>query len=99
MSFLSRLFGSSPAPVAPEAEAAPAPATVIIPDDLVALLTAGGADLGDAVETTLRKAIADLNKPGEGLPFWLVRDDKRSGEMEEALRDRVAQRRADEAKS
>ena len=97
MSLLGRLFGSRPAPPpAPAVEVAAAPNTVVIPADLAERLTAGGAALGEAVEATLRTALANVERPGEALPFWLVRDQQRSGEMEQELRDRVAQRRAGE---
>jgi len=93
MSILGRLFGSQPGPVV---EVVPPPGTVVVAADLAATLTAAGVDLAEAVDATLRKALADLNRPGEGLPFWLVREGQRAGEMEEQLRDRVAQRHAGE---
>ncbi|MGO8685618.1 MAG: hypothetical protein ACLQT7_00330 [Candidatus Dormibacteria bacterium] len=91
MSFLGRLFGSTPPPNA-----------VVIADDLVAGLTAGGVPLQTAVDAALRRNLeaerraAEAEKRGEKIPFWLRREGGGSGEMEDALRDRIAQRRASE---
>ena len=94
MSFFGRLFGSSPAP---------APAhTVIIADDLADRLTAAGAPLHAAVDAALRhhleaeRRAAEAEMRGEKIPFWLRREGGGSGEMEDALRDRIAQRRGGE---
>jgi len=92
MSFLSRLFGTAPPP----------PNSVVIADDLAITLTASGTPLAAAVDTTLRrhleaeKRAAEAEKRGEKIPFWLQREGGASGEMEDALRDRIAQRRAAE---
>ena len=94
MSFFGRLFGSSP-PSRPAN-------TAVIADDLVAGLTAGGAPLDAAVDAALRRQLeaerhaAAAEKRGEKIPFWLRRDGGGSGEMEDALRDRIAQRRGTE---
>src|SRR5947209_13568863 len=97
MSWLGRLFGR--APVAPP----PPPATAVtIPDDVAAALTADGSTLGGAVESALRLHIAARERAAaEGrVPFWLARDDEHGDAIEEALRDRLAQRRsADEGPS
>ena len=91
MSFLGRLFGSSPAAN-----------TVIIADDLAASLTAPGVPLQAAVDAALRhhleseRRAAEAEMRGEKIPFWLRRDGGGSGEMEDALRDRIAQRRGGE---
>ncbi|MGA3183792.1 MAG: hypothetical protein ABSE52_04260 [Candidatus Dormibacteria bacterium] len=95
MSIFGRLFGSRP-------PSSPPPNTAVIADDLVARLTAGGASLDAAVDATLRRHLeaerraAEAEKRGEKIPFWLRRDGGGSGEMEDALRDRIAQRRAGE---
>jgi hypothetical protein len=74
----------------------------VIADDLVAGLTAGGASLDAAVDSALRRHLeaerraAEAEKRGEKIPFWLRREGGGSGEMEDALRDRIAQRRAPE---
>jgi hypothetical protein len=94
VSFFGRLFGSSPAP---------APAnTVIIADDLAVRLTAAGVPLPAAVDAALRhhleaeRRAAEAEMRGEKIPFWLRREGGGSGEMEDALRDRIAQRRGGE---
>jgi len=95
VSFFGRLFGSRPPTSAP-------PNTAVIADDLVAGLTAGGASLDAAVDSALRRHLeaerraAEAEQRGEKIPFWLRRDGGGSGEMEDALRDRIAQRRAGE---
>jgi hypothetical protein len=93
MSWLGRLFGSKP-PTAPLN-------SVVVAGDLVAPLTAAGADLSTAVNMALRayldaqaKALA-AGEP-ERIPFWLRRDAHHSGDLEDELRDRVIQRRAAE---
>ncbi|TMC51136.1 MAG: hypothetical protein E6J14_01490 [Chloroflexi bacterium] len=96
MSWLGRLFGRR--------ADAPAPAdtfTVAIPEDVAAALTADGSDLGDAVVGILRghlESIAEAVDRGdiERIPFWLARERGADAGIEEALRDRVAQRRAEE---
>jgi len=95
VSFFGRLFGSSPAP-------APAANTVVIADDLAARLTAPGVQLEAAVDAALRRHLeserraAEAEMRGEKIPFWLRREGGGSGEMEDALRDRIAQRRGGE---
>jgi hypothetical protein len=93
MSWLGRLFGAKP-PSAPVN-------SVVVASDLVAPLTAAGADLSSAVDAALRtyldaqaKALA-AGEP-ERIPFWLRRDVERAGDLEDELRDRVIQRRAAE---
>jgi hypothetical protein len=94
VSFFGRLFGSSPAPTPPN--------TVIVADDLVNRLTASGTPLGEAVDAALRRQLdserraAEAEMRGEKIPFWLRREGGGSGEMEDALRDRIAQRRGGE---
>lgn len=99
MSWLGRLLGRAPA-------APPLPATaVVVPEDVAARLTSGGAPLADAVETALREYLAAQERveaqaaAGGDKPFWLTRDDERSGDLEERLRDRIAQRRAGEGEA
>ncbi|HEY4869366.1 MAG TPA: hypothetical protein VII79_05105 [Candidatus Dormibacteraeota bacterium] len=94
MSWLGRLFGSKPPP--------PAPANSVIVDaDVAVQLTAGGAALDVAVDSALRafleaQAKAALAGEPERIPFWLMRDVERSGDLEDELRDRMAQRHAAE---
>jgi hypothetical protein len=94
MSWFGRLFGAG----AP----ARSPNTVVIAADLVAGLTAGGSSLEAAVDAALRRQqeaerrAAEAESRGEKIPFWLRREGGGSGEMEDALRDRIAQRRAGE---
>ena len=94
MSFLGRLFGSSAPP--------PPPNSVVIADDLATVLTASGSPLASAVDAALRRQLeseqhaAEAERRGEKIPFWLRRDGGGSGEMEDALRDRIAQRRSSE---
>ena len=100
MSWLARLLGRAPA----ASPAAPAPTTVVIPADIADRLTAGGAPLAGAVETALREHLAAAERveqpQGNGdKPFWLTRDDERSGDLEERLRDRIAQRRSAEGEA
>lgn len=93
MSWLGRLFGSQPPPPA---------GTVVIADDLATTLTASGTPLAAAVDAALRLHLqaqahaAEAEKRGERIPFWLRRDIGASAEMEDQLRDRIAQRRAGE---
>lgn len=90
MSWLARLFGRAPA--APAEQAA---GTVVIPTDLAERLTASGAPLPVAVEAALRDHLAEVPTNDDKF-FWLTRDDERSGDLEERLRDRIAQRRSGE---
>jgi hypothetical protein len=95
MSWLARLLGRAPA-APPEAAN-----TVVIPADVAALLTAGGAPLDRAVETALRDHLThEAAEPAAGgdKPFWLAREEE-SGDLEERLRDRIAQRRAGEGEA
>ncbi|MGD0834666.1 MAG: hypothetical protein ABSA40_09640 [Candidatus Dormibacteria bacterium] len=93
MSWLGRLFGSSPPPH---------PHSVVIADDLAAALTASGAPLGEAVDGALRSHLGSTRRAGEAqaggekIPFWLGREEGGSGEIEDTLRDRISQRRASE---
>jgi hypothetical protein len=93
MSWLARLLGRAPA--APAEKVGEAERAVAIPPDIAAQLTAGGAPLGAAVETALREHLAARDEaPANGdKPFWLARDEE-AGDIEERLRDRIAQRRA-----
>jgi len=92
MSWLGRLLGRSGA----------ASAAVVIPDDLAAELTAQGAPLHDAVVGALRDQLAarrrEAGRAAEDgrVPFWLTRDDGERDDIESELRDRIAQRRAEE---
>ena len=90
MSWLGRMLGRSGAPSA----------AVVIPDDLAAELTAQGAPLHDAVVGALRDQLAarrrEAGRTDEGgMPFWLTREGERD-DIESELRDRIAQRRAEE---
>lgn len=94
MSWLGRLFGSKSPP--------PAPANSVIVDaDVAVQLTAGGGALDVAVDSALRAFLeaqakaASAGEP-ERIPFWLMRDVERSGDLEDELRDRMAQRHAAE---
>lgn len=95
MGFWSRLFGASPPPVPPAN-------SVVIAPDLAGALTASGAALDSAVDSALRlhleaqRRAAEAERRGEKIPFWLRRDEEGSAEMEDLLRDRIAQRRAAE---
>ena len=99
MSWLARLFGrTAAAPAAPPEEAA---GTVVVPPDIAARLTAAGAPLDVAVEAALREHLAAAEREAERngeKPFWLTRDEE-SGDLEERLRDRIAQRRAGEGEA
>jgi hypothetical protein len=96
MSFLGRLFGSGRTAEAPVAN------RVVIAADLAVTLTASGTPLDAAVDTALRSHLeavrraAEAELRGEKIPFWLRREQGSSAEMEDALRDRLAQRRAGE---
>lgn len=93
MSWLGRVFGRREAP-------ASASTVVVIPDELAAELTASGLGLGDAVLAALRdhleaqRRVRERSEDGR-VPFWLARDGKRD-DIESELRDRIAQRRAEE---
>jgi len=95
VSFFGRLFGSGPPPSRPAN-------TAVIADDLIPGLTAGGKPLDAAVDAALRRHLeaerraAEAEQRGEKIPFWLRREGGGSGEMEDALRDRIAQRRGAE---
>jgi len=100
MSWLARLLGRAPA----VSQAAPAPTAVVVPADIAERLTAGGAPLAGAVEAALREHLAAAEREEQpqadgGKPFWLTRDDERSGDLEERLRDRIAQRRSAEGEA
>jgi hypothetical protein len=98
MSWLGRLFGRAPA--APAASTEGAAAAVTIPPDLATQLTAGGAPLALAVETALREHLAERDEAhanGDKF-FWLAREGE-TGDLEERLRDRIAQRRAGEGET
>ncbi len=74
---------------------------MVVAGDLVAPLTAAGAELSTAVDTALRafldaQAKARAAGEPERIPFWLRRDVDHSGDLEDELRDRVIQRRAAE---
>ncbi len=97
MSWLARLFGRSeavPTPLAPTA--------VVIPADIAERLTAGGTPLDVAVEQALRDHLTHAEQAaqqGNGdKPFWLARDEE-AGDLEERLRDRIAQRRSGEGEA
>jgi hypothetical protein len=98
MSWLGRLLGRSPAvPAVPPAD------TVVVPPDIAARLTAEGQPLASAVEQALREHLAHLDQSAQqqangDKPFWLAREDE-GGDLEERLRDRIAQRRAGEGEA
>ncbi len=95
MSWLGRLFQSTPPPAAPN--------TVVIPEDIVAQLGGAEAPLQTTVDDALRSLIEIRRRAAEhdaeGLPFWLRREAGQKGEIDESLRDRVTQRRATEHES
>jgi len=98
MSWLARLMGkSSPTPVAPP------PTQVVVPQDIADRLTATGVPLGDAVEAALREHLTALEQAHQRgdveAPFWLQREDEAGGDIEDRLRDRIAQRRSGEAEA
>lgn len=92
MSWLGRLFSSTPPP--------PPPNAVTIPADIVAQLGGGDAPLQATVEEALRSYLEIRRRAAEhdaeGLPFWLRREAGEKGEIDQSLRDRVTQRRAAE---
>jgi len=97
MSFLGRLFGRTP----PEPAAAElATTSVVIDPALATALTAGGETLAVAVDQALRAQLAAQSRPAaeapDRVPFWLQRDEERSAELEDELRDRVIQRHESE---
>jgi len=100
MSWLARLMGRSPS-AAPSVE--PPATTVVVPEDIADRLTATGIPLGEAVEVALREHLTALEQAhmrGEAAkPFWLAREDEEGGDLEERLRDRIAQRRSGEAEA
>lgn len=98
MSWLGRLLGkSSPASVAPP------PTSVVVPQDIADRLTATGIPLDDAVEAALREHLTSLEQAHQRgeveAPFWLTRDEEAGGDIEDRLRDRLAQRRSGEAEA
>ena len=99
MSWLARLLGrSQPLP------AVEPPATsVVVPQDIADQLAISGLPLGEAVEAALREYLTMLEQAhsrGEAaMPFWLQREDGAGGDLEERLRDRIAQRRSGEAEA
>jgi hypothetical protein len=98
MSWLARLLGRAPA-----APAEPAATTaVVVPEDIAERLTAGGIPLAAAVEQALRDHLAHVEQAaqqGNGdKPFWLAREEE-AGDLEQCLRDRIAQRRAGEGEA
>jgi post-segregation antitoxin (ccd killing protein) len=99
MSWLGRLMGKSPPASAPE----PPPTAVVVPEDIADRLTATGIPLSDAVEAALREHLTTLEQAhqrGEAAkPFWLAREDEQGGDIEDRLRDRIAQRRSGEAEA
>ncbi len=90
MSWLGRLFSSTPAPPAN---------SVVIPDDIAAAL-GGDAPLQARVEEALRDLLEIRRRAAEhdseGLPFWLQRDSEQKTEIDQSLRDKVTHRRAAE---
>lgn len=97
MSWLARLLGRSAPP------AAAPPTAVVVPQDIADRLTATGVPLDEAVEAALREhltALEQAHSRGEaGRPFWLAREDEAGGDIEDRLRDRIAQRRSGEAEA
>ena len=102
MSWLARLLGRAPDAVPPAAT------TVVVPPDLAERLTASGTPLDVAVESVLREHLAtaatngDTHQDQQGngdKPFWLEREQSGAGDLEERLRDRIAQRRSTEGEA
>lgn len=104
MSLLSRLFGATPPP--------PAPNTVVIDPELASQLTAEGEPLDRAVHVALRAHLTTLSAspsadaqsaaaPGQPaarndndrVPFWLQRDADKDSALEDQLRNRIINRR------
>jgi hypothetical protein len=100
MSWLARLLGRSQ-PAAPAVE--PPANSLVVPQDIADKLTATGLPLDQAVEAALREHLTALEQAhmrGEAAkPFWLAREDEEGGDLEERLRDRIAQRRSGEAEA
>jgi hypothetical protein len=104
MSWLGRLLGGgTKGPQGP----APLPASaVLLPDDLVTVLTAGGEPLQGAAVAALREALdarrlraeraAASPEDDERVPFWLARETEVDAAIEDRLRDRLEHRRAAE---
>lgn len=93
MSWLGRLFRPTPPP--------PPPNSVVIADDVADQLRGEGVELQGSVDLALRAFLEAQRRAREAsteelIPFWLRRESGHSSEMEEALRDRVTQRRAAE---
>ena len=99
MSWLARLLGRSQPPAALE----PPATSVVVPQDIADRLGASGLPLGEAVEAALREHLTMLEQAhsrGEAAkPFWLQREDEGGVDVEEQLRDRIAQRRSGEAEA
>jgi|SRR5579884_3591131 len=104
MSWFGRLFGGSPQPNAVVIAddlvgrlGAPDPS-----GGSSSAATPSATNLTDAVNASLHEYFAmkerarEASARGEEIPFWLQRDASTAGEMEDALRDRVVQRRAAE---
>ncbi len=75
---------------------------MIIPQDIAtAIAPLETDDLETAVATALRahldRLANDAALRGERLPFWLRRDSDETGDLSDQLRDKVTQRRANEA--
>jgi hypothetical protein len=100
MSWLGRLLGR---PAAPATGLVAPPTAVVVPQDIADRLTASGLGLDVAVEAALREhltALEQAHQRGEAdKPFWLMREDEGGGDLEERLRDRIAQRRSPEAEA
>ena len=94
MSWFGRLFGSPP----PPPPTPPPVNTVVIPDELAATLQRPDTTLEDRVLGILREYVEISGRPApvqQRMPFWLEREEN-TGDLEEALRDKVTQRRATE---
>jgi hypothetical protein len=93
MSWLDRLLGVKP-PTAPAN-------SVTIEPGLASQLTAAGEPLDVAVDGALRECLEARRKAAESaetnpIPFWLRRDDARTRDIDDELRDRVIQRQVTE---